>query len=446
MKKRIITVIVVALWIAGVPQKAFSQQTDSLWTLQKCIDYALNENIQIRKSTLNSEIYEVNVLTTKANRFPTVTASVGQNFSWSKGLESATQYGSYANNSNTSAAINASVVLYNGNKTSNAIKQAEINKQVSEYNTKTQQETIELNVLNAYLQVLFAEEQVNIYKKQIELTNNQASLAEERMKTGLIAKSDYLQIRSELASEKQSLANAESTLSIARVNLMQLLELPVNERFAINHPIFDSSINEHRSPDAQLVYNQALAIKPQIQSAELNKQAAEISIKMAKAGLYPSLILSSGISTGASNPYTNLAYNYQLQNRITPSIGLTLSIPIYQNRQTRSSIDNAKINTHIEELNTIEVKNQLRKSIEQACADVSSAEKEYEASLEGQTAAMESHEVAAERYKQGVINSVDYLIQKTNLIKAESQLLQSKYNLLFSYKTLDFYSGSALTL
>ena len=430
----------------GFSPKAVSQSADSTWTLQKCIDHALNENIQIRKSVLNSEMYQVNTLTAKASRFPTVSASVGQTFSWSKSLQTDNKYGSYESNSNSNYGVNASVVLWNGNKITNNIQKAEITKQASEFDTKTQKETIEISVLNAYLQVLFAEEQVKNYQKQVELSVNQEALALERMKTGVIAKADYLQIKSELASEKQSLANAESSLSTSRVSLMQLLELPVNDNFNIDLPVFSTSINEHRITDAQKVYNQALAIKPQIQSAELNKQVAEVNIKLAKAGIYPSLTLNGGLNSYYTNPYRSLSYDYQLSNRLTPTIGLTLSIPIYQNRQARSNIDNAKISYTIEDLNSIEVKNQLRKSIEQACADVTSAEKEYEASVEGQAAALESHEVAAERFKQGVINSVDYLTQKTNLIKAESQLLQSKYNLIFSYKTLDFYSGSALSL
>ncbi len=443
MKK--IKIIVTLFLTICIPQIVFSQQSDSIWTLQQCIDYALKENIQIKKSTLNSEVNQVNVLAAKANRFPTVSASVGQSFAWSKSVQGS-QYGSYEGSNNTNYAVNASVVLYNGGKINYSIKQAEISKQASEYDTKTQQETIELSVLNAYLQVLFAEEQVKNYVKQIELTSNQAELANERMKTGIISKADYLQIKSELASERQSLANAESSLSIAKVSLMQLLELPVNNNFGINHPIFGSNINQHRQPDAQMVYNQALTIKPQIQRAELNKQLAELNEKLAKAGYYPSLILSSGLTSGYSSLASGMVYDYQVRNKLTPTVGLTLSIPIYQNRQTKSKVETARIDSRIEDLNTLEVKNQLRKSIEQACADVTSAEKEYEASLEGQSAALESHDVAAERFKQGVINAVDYLTQKTNLIKAESQLLQSKYNLIFSYKTLDFYTGSALTL
>jgi outer membrane protein len=425
--------------------RAQQQPTDSVWSLQKCIDYAMQENIQVRQTMLNTQVNDVNYLKAKAARFPSVTASVGQNLGWSKTLDAANkEYGSYSSSVSTNYAVTANVTLFNGNKISNTIKQSNITSQAGQLDVETQKESIGLSVMDAYLQVLYAEEQVKNYQKQIESTDAQFTLAEERFKLGAISKSDYLQVKSELASERQSLANAESTLAIARVSLMQLLEIPVNNEFTIAHPTFGENINEHRQTNAISVYEAALGIKPQVKSAELNEQSAQLDVNIARAAYYPSLSLSAGMSTGYLNNFYDMSYGYQVSNKLTPSVGLTLSIPIFQNRQARSGVDIAKIGTQTAQLNTIQTKNQLRKDIEQACVDVTSAEKEYEASLEGYNATNESYQVASEKFAQGAINSSDYLIQKTNFIKAESQLLQSKYNLIFAYKTLDFYSGKPL--
>ncbi|MDP4228326.1 MAG: TolC family protein, partial [Bacteroidota bacterium] len=302
-----------------------------------------------------------------------------------------------------------------------------------------------LNILSAYLQVLYDEEQVKNSQQQIESLSQQLALAEARMKLGAISKSDYLQVKSELASEKQTLAENEGQLSTDRVSLMQLMEFPVSDVFEIAHPDFTANIIQKRLVDAKSLYDTSLVIKPQIKSAELNQKVAEIGVDIAKANQYPTLSLSGSLGSGYNNS-TPLSYGYQMGNKISPSIGLTLSIPISQNKEISSKIQTAMIQTKQAELTTENTKNALRKSIEQACVDVTSATKKYEASNESYNAALESSQVAAEKYAQSLINSTDYLVQKTNLIKAENQLLQSKYNLIFSYKTLDFYLGKPLAL
>jgi outer membrane protein len=300
-------------------------------------------------------------------------------------------------------------------------------------------------VLNAYLQVLYAEEQVKNGNDQITSLEQQLNLAGERMKLGAIANSDYLQVKSQLATEKQTLAISESQLAINRITLMQLMELTEPGDFTIEHPDLDSLINQKRIPDPKEVYQIALGIKPEVKNAELGKQSSQIGIDLAKAGFYPSLSLNAGMSTLYSSSRTGSSYGYQLKDNISPAIGLSASIPIYLNRQVRTNVEVAKKNTNNAELNEYNVKNQLRKAIEQACQDVTSSQIEYDASVEAYNAVKESYDVASEKYTQGIMNSVDFLIQKTTYITTQSALLQSKYRLIFSYKVLDFYSGLPLS-
>ncbi|MDP4208128.1 MAG: TolC family protein [Bacteroidota bacterium] len=446
MKKTNITMaLILLLALKFGPVNAQQTPADSAWSLQKCIQYALKENISVRKSGLVTETNQVNADQAKALRYPSVNASIGQNFGWSRSF-SAGGFGSYSNSNNTNYAVNSSVTLYNGNRIQNNMKQTDLMYQAGQYDTETTKENISLNILNAYLQVLYAEEAVKNAEKQIVSTTEQLRLADERLQLGAISKSDYLTVKSELASEKQTLANAQSTLAIDKVALMQLMDLPVTSSFSIVHPDFGTSINKNQQPVADEVYKKALGIKPQVKSAELNQQIAALNVEMAKGSQMPLVSLSGGLSTGYSNAYTGIGYGSQVGNRITPTLGLSVSIPIYQNKELRSKISIAQIGTKTAELSTLDTRNQLRKSIEQACVDVTSAEQQFEASLDGFDAATESYNVADEKLKQGVINSVDFLIQKTSLITAESKLLQAKYNLIFSYKTLDFYTGASLTL
>lgn len=418
-------------------------QQDSTWTLQKCIEYALKQNIQVRKSELTNQRFGLYAEQAKAQRLPSLGASINQNFDWSR--STATGSSGLTGSNGSSYSANSGITIFNYSRLTNLIKQAELDIQGGNYSLETTKEAISLSILNAFVQVLYAEEQVKNSSKQIESTTSQLNLAAERLTLQVISQADYAQVKSQLASEKLTLANSQSQLAIAKVNLMQLMELPVTTGFGIVHPDLGESLNQKRIPDVKSVYETALGIKPQVKGAAINKEIASIDEKIAKAGYFPTLSASAGISSSFSSQATN-PYFTQMNNAIRPSAGFSLSIPIYQKKQVKTNVAVAKIGYQDAELSETDTKNQLRKSIEQACQDVSSAQIEYEASLENFSATKESSALSDEKFTQGIINSVDYLVSKTNLIVAESQLLQSKFNLIFSYKILDFYMGIPLSL
>lgn len=419
-----------------------SAQQDSSWTLEKCINYSFERNIQIRKSELSNQRSGVYADQAKAQRLPSASGSIGQNFNWSKSSTGGT---GLTASSGSSYSVNSGITIYNASRISNLIKQAELDMEVGKYSLETTKESISLNILNAFLQVLYAEEQVKNSQKQIESTTGELNLAGERLSLKSISVSDYAQVKSQLASEKLTLANSESQLSIAKINLMQLMELPMNTNFNVSQPDLSTSLNQNRVPDVKAVYETALSIKPQIKSAAVNKKIAEIDEKVARSGYFPTLSASAGISSGYSTTAADIYFN-QLNNSIRPSAGLSLSIPIYQKKQIKTSIAVAKIGFQDAELSETDTKNQLRKNIEQACLDVTSAQIEYEATIEKYQATKESAALSKEKFTQGMIISVDYMVSKTNLIVAESELLQSKFNLIFSYKIVDFYMGIPLSL
>ena len=418
-------------------------QQDSIWTLEKCINHALNRNIQVRKSELSNKQYQVYDEQAKAQRFPSANASISQNFNWSK--STATGVTGLTGNNGSNVSVNSGVTIFNASKLTNLIKQADLSIESGRYSLETTKESISLNILDAYLQILYAEEQVQNAEKQIVSTKSQLDLAEERFMLKAISQSDFAQVKSQLASEKLTFANSQSQLLIAKVTLEQLMELPVTDNFKIAHPYIAESLNQNRVPDVKSVYETALGIKPQIKNAAINKEISSYDEKIARSGLFPTLSASAGISSG----YTSLnssTYFGQINNSVYPSVGFSLSIPIYQKKQVKTSIAVAKIGYENADLSEIDTKNALRKSIEQACVDVTSAQIKYEASKENYSATLEAANLSDEKFKQGVINSVDYLVSKTNLIVAESELLQSKYNLIVSYKIMDYYLGIPLSL
>ena len=198
-------------------------QQDSIWTLDKCINYALSRNIQVRKSELSNQQYMVYSEQAKAQRLPSVNASASQNFNWSKSNAAGESGLNGSNGSNYS--VNSGVVVFNASRLTNLIKQAELSIEGGRYSLETTKESISLSILNAYLQILYAEEQVSNSEKQIESIASQLNLAEEKLTLQAISQSDYAQVKSQLASEKLTLANSQSQLAIAKVTLEQLMEL-----------------------------------------------------------------------------------------------------------------------------------------------------------------------------------------------------------------------------
>jgi len=233
---------------------------------------------------------------------------------------------------------------------------------------------------------------------------------------------------------------------MAKVSLMQLMELPVVPDFEVVAPNLSSLLTNGEIPQSTEVYRQALAVKPQVKNAELNTEAARVDIELAQADLLPTLSLDAGLSTGYTNTLPGAAFTNQLTNKITPTAGVTLSIPVFQKKQAKTNISLAQISVADAELSEINTKNQLRKAVEQACTDLAAARSEYAASLDQYQAQSESNQVATEKYELGLLNSVDFLFEKTNLIQSESQLLQSKYALIFAWKVVDFYKGIPISL
>ena len=415
------------------------------WSVDDCIKYALDKNIQVQKAEVSNDINSINLDYARSAWYPSLSGSARQNFSWSNQSNITSGSTVFKGSNSTNFDINSGMTVFNGKKIRNTVRKSENDNEADKYNTEVIKESVSLNILNAYLQVLYAEELVKNTNNQITSINEQLVLAGERLKLGVISNSDYLQVKSQLATEKYTLASSETQLAINRVTLMQLMELPETSDFTIEHPNLDSLVDQKITPDPKEVYEISLGIKPEVKNAELLRKSAEINVDLAKASLYPNVSMNAGLVTSYSGSQSVSALGTQIKNNFSPAIGLSASIPIYLNKQVRTNVAVAKKNTNNAELDELNIKNQLRKSIEQSCLDVESSQSEYEASLQQYSAAKESYDVAGEKYFQGLMNSVDFLIQKTSFISAESTLLQAKYKLIFSYKVLDFYMGKSLS-
>ena len=325
---------------------AYLNGQNKVWTVNECIQYALDKNIQIQKAQVNNDISEINLNYAKSAWYPSLSGSAIQNFDWFNQSNTTTGSTVFTGSNSTNLSVNSGMTVYNGHRLRNAVKKSETDYEADKYNTEIIKENVSLNVLNAYLQLLYAEEQVKNSNNQITSTSEQLNLAGERFKLGAIANSDYLQVKSQLATEKQTLAVAQSQLAINRITLMQLMELQGTNDFQIEHPNLDSLINQKRIPDPVEVYQVSMGIKPEVKNAELLKKSSQINVDLARASFFPNLTMNAGLATSYSSSNTGSAFGNQFKNNVSPAIGLSASIPIYLNKQVRTNVAIAKKNTN----------------------------------------------------------------------------------------------------
>lgn len=476
MKKVILGILIFSAsgWI-------FSQE--NIWTLEECINHALERNITINQRKLNNELSEITLDQSKADLLPNLTASGSQSWNFGRSVDPYTNEYVSTNVGSNNFSMSTNVTLFDGLQNINSIKKNQIDVQSGNLDLEKTKNDITLSVTQAYLQVLFAYEQVENVTLRLESTAAQVERTQKLVNAGSSAEGELFKINSQLASDQYSLVNAENQLSISKVNLMQIMELPVEEEFEVVIPDFNIETIGIDSPgSSDEIYEKALEIQPEIESSELKVASAEQSLKITKGALYPRLSLSGSLGSGYSNartlrqygdpitevqeigylqsdpselvitermftPSSNVDYGFgdQIRDNLSESVRLSLSIPIFNRFQVRNNISRSKINVETAELNKQNTENQLRKTIEQAFNDLVATSKNYDAAIEQLKSLERSYNDTERKYELGMINATDYLIEKNNFENSKYSLTRAKYEYIFTYKILEFYQGNPIT-
>jgi outer membrane protein len=413
------------------------------WDLQTCLDYAKTNNIQINSLRLTEKTSEQAYLLSKAARLPNLSASLGQTATHSKNANPVV--GGFQTQSTLSGnySVNSAVTLYQGGYLRDDIKQKNLDIQSANLNVLQSENSITLQITQAYLNILLAKENVIYIQDLVSSTIAQVDQSKKQYDAGSIARNAYMELQAQLATDKYTLVSAQNAVRQNKLTLKQLLQLPVTDTFDVINP--DTVIAEEAIPTLEQVESTALQNRPEIKNGQLGIEIARYDLAKAKAGYLPTLTASGALSTGYSNNVTS-NYFQQLDNNFFQRIGLTLSIPIFTNRINKTNEENAKITIDQSKLTLLNTQTILSQSIEQAYINVLNAQGQYDASLEGLKASQETFRIAAEQLKVGVSNLVDYLQQKTLYIQAFQQYIQAKYNSALSIKIYDFYMGIAIKL
>lgn len=421
-------------------------QDTQKWTLEKCIQYAWENSVVLQEKDNLAQLTQIQLEQSKANQGPNLALSARHNYSYDNSYSSESDSWNRESNQATSITLGSSITLYNGAKLKNTIRQNSMNLGAAETSLQTRREMISLEVLNAYINVLLSNEQLKNDESQLETTREELKNAEERKRIGLISEADLLQVKSQLANEKANVILGQSNVQMAKVNLMQAMNRPISPDFSIVIPDISSLLANPISENANEVYLAALHFYPEIKSAEYEVESALTGIDIAKSSTQPELSLFANMETNYNSLNSYSGFADQLTHNWAPVTGLTLSIPIYQRKSAQTKIKTAQIEADNSYLYLTDTKNNLRKAIEQACVDAASASAAYNAMKELYNAQSESFNVAEEMFRQGIISTLDYLIQKNDLATAKNKLSQSTYDLLLKTKVVDYYKGEAVQL
>lgn len=433
-------------------QETSATQQSDVWTLQSCIDYALKQNINIRKSRINAQSAQVDVKTAKAAFFPSLSFSTSQNmvnrpYQESSSIVSGTEIlkSSSKTSYNGNYGLNAQWTVYNGKKRLNTIEQQKLNNRASELDIATSENSIQEAITQTYVQILYAAESVKINENTLTVSEAQQERGKALLDAGSIAQSDYAQLEAQVSTDKYQLVTAQATLQDYKLQLKQLLELDGEEEMQVYLPELDNEDVLTPLPSKTDVYRAALILRPEIESSKLNVEASELGINIAKAGYMPTVSLSAGIGTNNTSG-SDFTFAEQVKNGWNNSIGLSISVPIFNNRQTKSAVEKARLQQETSILALQEEQKALFKTIEGFWLDANSAQQRYVAANEKLRSTQTSYNLISEQFNLGMKNTVELLTEKNNLLQAQQEVLQAKYMALLNAQMLNFYYNNKINL
>jgi outer membrane protein len=429
---------------------SISANGQNVWSLEKCINYALENNIQIKQQQLNTKYYENQVSQAKSNRLPNLNAQIGNDNSFGRSLTYLNTYKN-VNSSSITGGASTNFTIFNGFQLTNTIDKYELDLQATLKDLQKAKDDMMLNIAGMYLQILFSEELVLVDEAQMEVTKQQLSRTQQLVEAGSLAKGAQLEIEAQMAREELQLVNDKNNMQLSYLSLYQLLELPIAESFKIEKPVLPEIKANLSMANSIDVFSNAMNVRPEIQAAQLRVKSAEKDLEIAKGNQYPSLSFNANYYNLFNNKYTDIngediAFGDQLKNNGRSSLGLTLGIPIFNRFQVKNGISNAELQIQDYQYRLQTSSNTLRKEIEQAYTNALAALNRYMSTEKAVESMKEAFRYVEEKFNVGMVNSVDYNLQKNQLTSAQSQLLQAKYEYIFRTKILDFYNGIPIEL
>ncbi|MDO8968182.1 TolC family protein [Algoriphagus sp.] len=437
----------------GISFFSFAQNNQPVgpFDLQTCVDIALENNLTLKRTELNQQITEANLLQSQGQRIPSFSTGASSGYRWGRSINPVTNL--FENNriGNINLFANSSAPIFRGNQINNTISQARKDLEAGVFNLEATRNDITLNIINLFINVVFNREQVKIAANQLKTTTEQFERTSKLVAAGSLPISDQLDLQSQNSSNQLEVIRAQNNYRIAKLNLAQAMQIPFTDDFDVIEPEFNVENSTMVSEDPNAIYEVAVELMPEIKAAEAGVESAEYQVKIAKGAFLPTLgiganLFSNYVDQPGFNQREITPFGEQIQNNISQSANLQLNIPIFSNFNNKSAVQRARAQKAISEVTVQEAKNQLRQNIESAYTDAVASKLSYEASLVRVKSLQESFRVSQQRFDLGAINSVDFQVAQANLFNAQADLLNAKYTYIFRIKVLDFYLGNPINL
>ena len=421
------------------------------WTLQQCIDYAMENNITLQKSKLQKQSATEDLKGAKAALLPTVSASTNQSLGYQPwkdtGISTVTngQVNTKVDKTyyNGSYSLSGQWTVWNGNRNINTIKLDKLAEQSAELQTQETANTIQERIAQIYTQILYLAENVKVNEEMLVTSKKNEERGQEMLNVGKMSKADLAQLSAQRANDEYNIVEAQSQLMNYKLQLKQLLELTDEEEFDVVIPDFSDDRILEAIPSLQSVYEQALLCRPEVERSQLAIKSSDVSVSIAKAGWLPSISLTGGVTT-STNSLSGTNWGTQMKSNVNTQLGVGVSVPIYDGRSTKTQVNKAKIQQLQAQLDLQDLQKTLYTDIQQFWLNAWTNQQKYLAATSSVESARQSYDLLSEQFRLGLKNIVELMAGKDNLLSTQQNQLQSKYLTIYNQQMLKFYQSGEI--
>ncbi|MFW5708435.1 MAG: TolC family protein [Bacteroidota bacterium] len=437
-------------FLLALPMASFAEKQETTWSLQDCIEYAMQNNIEVRIQKLNEQDAQYDLEQSYANYLPSLNASFQHGYSFGRSVDPFTNEFSTERIMRQNTGASSSVVLFAGFQNVNYMRYNLLRNTAMRYDTEGLQNDIILTIAAAYMQILYNEDFVETATQQTEVIRQQLQRTRALFEGGTLPMGSVLEIEARLAEEELNLITARNNLRLSYLELIQLLDLDPEEEFAIEKPDA-ATMDQFNLSDPGAIFEKAVQVQPSIKSANMKVQMAEKLIDLERGRMTPSLTLDASMGTGYSEAALDFSgnekpYNDQIRDNFNQYLGLSLRVPIFNHWNVRTRVQQSKVDLDRAQ-NQLELsRNNLNKAIHQAHADAIAAYQKYQATVKSLDAFSESFDYTRQRFDLGMVSSVEFNESQARLARAEREALQARYDYMFKMKILEFYMGEGFTI
>ena len=418
-----------------------SMHAQKKWTLDECINYAMENNLTLKLSKLKQQSAQEDVLQSKAALFPTLSASTNQGLGYSPfdntGADKAYYNGSYN--------VNAQWTVWNGGQNTNTVKQNKLTEEQAELSTNTTANSLQEQIAQLYVQILYMSEAIEVNRQSLETSKKNEERGQQMVEVGKMSKADLAQLTAQRAASEYSIVESESQLARYKLQLKQVLDLDAGTEFDVAIPTTSDQQALADIPSLMSVYEAAMGQRPEIKNARLGIESSNLQMKIAKAGSLPTVTLNGGVGT-STNSMSSLAWGSQMKNNFDLSASVGVSVPIFDSRRTKTNVNKARIAQEQAQTNYENEQHDLYSTIEGLWLDAVNNQQKFRSASASVESEQESYNLLSEQFNLGLKNIVELMTGKDKLLSAQQNKLQSKYTTILSQQLLKFYQNGTIKI